>query len=132
MKKIALLFLAFSLSSQGATDSFIFEIEKDMNAILRETAVPNEVPAEILRLLEAPQIKCSKIIYTQGRRIVFCTAEIKVHFGENGESSGSGPTICTSLGYLLDKKSMIESHYNPEMLQKCLLKVYSIHDQEPK
>lgn len=125
MKKIALLLLACGLSSQGATDTFIFEIEKEINTTLSAAAGPNEVPAEVFRLLDAPQVKCSKIIYNRGRRMVFCTAEIKTHFGEDGQASGSGPTLCTSLGYLLNKENLIESHYNPEMLQKCVEKVYT-------
>ncbi len=83
-----------------------------------ETVNEGETRAEVLRVGKTPQIKCSKIIYTKGRKVVFCTAEIKTSFGPGLKNHGTA--TCTSLGYVLDRKGKIESDFNPEQNRKCL------------
>jgi hypothetical protein len=122
MKKIALFFLFLGLLSQAATDPFIFSVDKELNDVFGESVSGGETTAEVLKKNGEPQIKCSKIIFNKGRKIVFCTAEIQTTYGEN--KGNHGGTTCTSLGYILDKKGNIDTRYYPDMFQKCMEKVY--------
>ena len=110
MKKVAIAVLGLCLFShaQPALDPVILAVEKELNSLFVDTVNEGETSAEVLRVGKTPQIKCSKIIYTKGRKVVFCTAEIKTSFGPNLKNHGSA--TCISLGFILDEKGKIETY----------------------
>lgn len=120
MKKVAFAILGICLFSQAQPrlEPVILDIEKELNSLFNDTVNEGETRAEVLRVGKIPQINCSKIVYTKGRKVVFCTAEIKTSFGPDLKNHGSA--TCTSLGYVLDNKGKIESDFNPEQNRKCI------------
>lgn len=125
MKKVALPVLIFGLflgHLAHAEDPLLAQIEGDLNTYINETANEGESNAKVLKTDKVPEIKCSNVIFNKGRKIVFCTAQIQTTFVE--DKSHHALVTCTSLGYFLNKKSEIDTHYNPESFQKCLEKVY--------
>ncbi len=120
MKKVAFAILGICLISQAqpALDQTVLAVEKELNSLFSDTFNKGETHAEVLRVGKVPQINCSKIIYTKGRKVVFCTAEIKTSIRPSLKNHGSA--TCTSLGYVLDNKGKIESDFNPEQNRKCM------------
>lgn len=124
MKKIAFILTTIFLLNlvEAASDQLATNVEKRINRLLSDTVNEGETSAEVLRVSGIPQVKCSQVIHSKGRRIVFCSAEIKTNYGEN--LSDHGQTTCTSLGFFLNKKGQIESDYKPDQFRKCLEQIY--------
>lgn len=124
MKKIAFVLTAIGLLhlAEAAPDPVATNIEKRINRLLSDTVNEGETSAEVLRIGGIPQVKCSQVIHSKGRRMVFCSVDIKTSYGEN--LSDHGQTTCTSLGFYLNKKGQVESDYKPDQFRKCLEQIY--------
>ena len=122
MKKVALFaVLFFGFMAHASSDSFVSLVEKNLNDFFGDTLSEGETSAEVLKIQNKPQIKCSNVVFNKGRKIVFCTAEIETTYGENRGSHGKA--TCTSLGFILDKKGQPETQFNSELFQKCIEKI---------
>lgn len=124
LKKLALSIVSVCMSYQAiaAVDPIILAVEKNLNALFSDTVNEGDTTAEVLRIKGEPQIKCSKLIYSKGRRMVFCFAEIKTSYGKGLKEHGQAS--CNSLGFILDKKGQVEDRYSSESTQKCLESIY--------